>query len=222
MSMPSGIGSTGMSAVLQVEGADGKDQTKISPGKQHTPEASKRRPAALVPFDTTTPTATSTPPPSCGTGANYTYTSSQGASIEPGTSLVPGTQCDQCTATIPLPFTYYFYGQPYTSAIVGDNGTLAFVANGNGFSNLCIPRVSFNDAIMAHWDDLDMSNAASGHGIYVSTTGTAPNRRFNRIDLWCARQHRKQRYYRHATGYRQPVNAVCLQHSEQPLFRAKA
>src|SRR5205823_14488663 len=42
----------------------------------------------------------------------------------------------------------------------------------------CPPYRALGYALMPHWDDL-VASCDVGHGIYVSTTGAAPNRVFN-------------------------------------------
>src|SRR5207249_766348 len=120
------------------------------------------------------------PPPAPITTSDYSVTRVGNASIAPGTTLVPGSQCDECTTSIALPFTYYLYGQPYTSAILGSNGTMAFTSNSNNFGNVCLPRTTFSNAIFPHWDDLDTRAIVDpGLGIYTSVSGSAPDRIFN-------------------------------------------
>src|SRR5205823_1594011 len=70
-----------------------------------------------TPTDTLTPILTSTPtstPPACGPASDYVVATATGT-IVPGTTLVPGSQADDAVVSIPLPFTYYFYGVPFTS-----------------------------------------------------------------------------------------------------------
>ncbi len=133
----------------------------------------------LTPTITRTPTITPTPLPPCGSGADYVIDSSTGATIDPGTTLVAGTQCDDCTTLITLPFTFKFYNQSFTTARLSSNGNIQFASNNNGL-NTCLPASSLNYAIMADWTDLDMTASLNpGYGIYTSTTGSAPNRVFN-------------------------------------------
>jgi hypothetical protein len=125
-------------------------------------------------------TQASAPSGSCGPNADYVITQFFGAAITPGVSLVPASQCNQCTAIIPLPFVYNFYGQPFSSVIAGDNGTLAFSTNPNSYNNYCLPRPAYSNVIMAHWDDLDMRPTVDPNlGIFTSVSGVAPNRTFN-------------------------------------------
>jgi len=112
-------------------------------------------------------------------GSNYVVTESTG-SIVPGSTLVAGSQCTDCTAGIALPFTYYLYGQPYNSVVAGSNGVINFVGSQNDRFNECVPDSGSQVAIFPYWDHLDMSASIEpGLGIYTSVTGSAPNRIFN-------------------------------------------
>ena len=68
---------------------------------------------------------------------NYTFTTSAGNSIDPGTSLVPGSQADDATIAVTLPFSYSAYGTVYSSVRVGTNGNLQFTTASTAFTNAC-------------------------------------------------------------------------------------
>jgi len=125
---------------------------------------------------TATPAATATP--GCTVGPDYNVVVTTGATIVPGTSRVPGSICNSCTVQVTLPFTYSFYGTPYSQANVSNKGVLQFLSNTANGDNTCLPNALFNDAIFAYWDDHN-TNINDTMGIYTSTTGTAPNRIFN-------------------------------------------
>lgn len=110
---------------------------------------------------------------------NYVFTTSNGNAIVPGTSLVPGSQGDDVSATIALPFTYFVYGVPYNSVNAISNGNLQFNTANTSFSNTCpLPTTTnLGATFMPHWDDLWTLQA--GEGIYTSVSGIAPNRIFN-------------------------------------------
>jgi hypothetical protein len=97
-----------------------------------------------------------------------------------GVALNPTTgSLDDGSTFITLPFTFNFYGNPYTQAQVGTNGYITFdptVGNGSywessgGIPNTAAP----NNMICAPWCDFYLFNA--GHcGFQVN--GAAPNRR---------------------------------------------
>src|SRR2546423_370112 len=123
--------------------------------------------------------AASSPGPNVSTTTpNYTVTSSTGASIVPGDTDI-GNHCDDCTTGITLPFPVILYDQVFTSVIVSSNGTLQFVSNNTEFRNDCLPNGVFSYTIFPYWDDLYTQRADQGEGVFISVSGTAPNRIFN-------------------------------------------
>jgi hypothetical protein len=123
---------------------------------------------------TQTPTQTGTPTP-CS-NCDYTFTTSSGAAIVPGTTDL-GISCDDCTGHVDLPFTYILYDRPFNGMNVSSNGNVQFTSNGDQAGGSCLPFSAFDHAIYAHWDDL--ITACDGCGIFSSVTGSAPNRVFN-------------------------------------------
>lgn len=104
-----------------------------------------------------------------------------------GTDL--GLACDDCGATIPIGFTFDFYGRKHDQLTVSSNGYLTF---GGGPASLpvgsCPPRTHPpNSTIAVFWDDL---NPAAGGAIYSLLEGTAPFRRltiqWDQVPLWPA------------------------------------
>src|SRR5688500_955538 len=86
---------------------------------------------------------------------NYNMTTSTGNSIVPGTVLVPGSQGDDVSALITLPFTYQVYGVNYTQVRAISNGNLQFTTNNTSFSNTCpLPAAGHGVAFHPHWDDM--------------------------------------------------------------------
>ncbi len=128
---------------------------------------------------TSTPFPTPTAPPLPSACNNYAYVLEEG-SVVPGDTLVAGSQCDDCAVTVPLPFTYSFYGQEYNSAQLGSNGIVSFAGGDNDPLNECLPLEGMQASIAVYWDNLDMSSSmGAGLGIYTSVTNSAPNRIFN-------------------------------------------
>lgn len=109
----------------------------------------------------------------------YQVSQSQGVGITPGETLVAGTNCDDCVGTVTLPFTYNFYGTPFTAANVSSNGVLQFSSASADYGQfqICLPLGQFNNAIFAHWTDMQTNGA--GEGVFTSTTGEPGNRVFN-------------------------------------------
>ncbi|PKN23399.1 MAG: hypothetical protein CVU65_14105 [Deltaproteobacteria bacterium HGW-Deltaproteobacteria-22] len=120
----------------------------------------------------------------CGTGAchGYTRTNFTGtySQISGGTSLT--TDSDDATFSITLPFTFYYWGQAYTTAYACSNGWLHFgtnpgtseYSNGSSFPDSGDPA----NTLYPFWDDLDIDywDCWSSAGLRWETQGTAPNR----------------------------------------------
>ncbi len=131
--------------------------------------------------------------PSWGACPNATcagqYDISQiGGSIVPGTTDI-GNNCDDCSTTVVLPFSYTLYDQTYTGINLSSNGTASFTDTIAPYINLCLPDTADFTAgytIYPYWDDLKTDFGAGCDvypgetcGIYTSVSGTAPNRIFN-------------------------------------------
>jgi hypothetical protein len=116
----------------------------------------------------------------------YVVSQANGVGLTPGSTRVPTSACadpngpnDDCVGTVSLPFSYTFYGQTFQSASVSTNGVLQFssASNDYGQNQVCLPLSQFNNAIFAHWTDLQTNGP--GEGIFVSTTGDPGSRVFN-------------------------------------------
>jgi hypothetical protein len=90
---------------------------------------------------------------------------------------VPGTNCDDCSVAVALPFSFPFYDGVFNSVNVSSNGNIQFGSSNTTFTNSCLPTAIFNGAALPYWDDLYMVPA--GQGVYTSTSGIAPDRVFN-------------------------------------------
>src|SRR3989442_241235 len=82
------------------------------------------------------------PPTPCGPGSDYAISQSTGVSLVPGTNLVTGSQCNECTVSIDIPFTYDLYGQPFSSFNASSNGNIQFSSNNSTKSNVCLGTTS--------------------------------------------------------------------------------
>jgi hypothetical protein len=99
-------------------------------------------------------------------------------------SSLPAT-VDDDQAVVDLPFAASLYGQSFTQVTVSTNGLLAF---GNvdvryRWANECLSTAQFSTPVVAaYWDDLELRDdpgfAGAQEGVWHSTSGTAPNRRF--------------------------------------------
>jgi hypothetical protein len=127
------------------------------------------------PLFSPTPSSTSTPSPAA---TDYVVVASTGT-IVPG-SVDIGNHCDDCTTNISMPFPATLYEGHFFSAVIGSNGTLGFVSNGNDFTNDCVPTQAANFAILPYWDDLTTDTGSCANcGIFTSVSGSSPNRKFN-------------------------------------------
>ena len=106
-------------------------------------------------------------------------------------NLIPnnpsGYNDDYWTSPISLPFEFSFYGNCYTSLMIGTNGVITFdFTNQTSFGvcpflyELSIPNTNFPvlNAIYGVFQDLNYSNSSPTQSINYYTAGTAPNRVF--------------------------------------------
>ncbi len=121
-------------------------------------------------------------------GFGYMWTDAKGSITVPynwidvkgGTSLFGTTFNDSVSAAIPLPFSFTFYGSAKNSIYVSSNGWAGFKNPGTDSypTNTTIPSGSGPDSMLAvFWDDLQ-SSAGNNGGVYYSTVGSEPNRKF--------------------------------------------
>ncbi len=94
-------------------------------------------------------------------GPTFSWTDITGT----GTSVVLG---DDAGISVPLAFSFPFYGASKTSVNVCSNGYLTFGTTVNVFTNTAIPTATTpNDLIAAFWDDLNPTLGGTIH--YLST-----------------------------------------------------
>jgi gliding motility-associated-like protein len=92
---------------------------------------------------------------------------------------------DRWSNVIPLPFTFCYFGNSYTSCVISQNGQIGFdLSQANTFSpysTVPIPsnNPSLNNTIMGTWCDLYPFNSGwSGNRMNWDVYGVAPNRKF--------------------------------------------
>ena len=140
-------------------------------------------PQAFVPCGQTCTNLTAS---ALGGGSSTSYAVNQIAYNPPfpfnsGNAVLVHTD-DVWSSVIPLGFNFCFYGNTFSSAIIGSNGCLSFNTSNSGATNNWqipaggAPFTVWNDmfnSIMAPWQDLDPTNAGN---IYYNVGGTAPCR----------------------------------------------
>src|SRR5437764_10209637 len=114
-----------------------------------------------------------------GTGACWYDFTAGTATFVPGvTDLF--LDCDDCGVDVPLPFSVNLYGQSFTTVHVGSNGHATFGTPQDGFGITCPPPFGISgstEALAPFWGDQTVFES-DGHGVFTTTTGTAPNRTF--------------------------------------------
>jgi len=76
---------------------------------------------------------------------------------------------------IPLPFSFKFYGQDYSSVFIGTNGFISFGGGSTSYQQQTIPSATSPNALVAlAWADYNLTSGSIGY--FVS--GVAPNRKF--------------------------------------------
>jgi hypothetical protein len=112
----------------------------------------------------------------------YSFVDISGASG--GANILAGT--DDGTSVLTVPFTFQFYGQPFTLVCVSSNGALYFVTSAaactglTDFANTDISATSTpNDlpAVLPLWSDLTFQVSGAG-AVFYQTLGAPGTRRF--------------------------------------------
>ncbi len=120
-------------------------------------------------------------PRPCTTGcdANYEVTRISGAFGPAAGAPLPGSQCDDCTLPLTLPFPVHFYGEEFASVTLSSNGTIQFGSADPSATNTCLPAPPFQGALLPYWDNLDLRPTITNTfvpGIYTTVVGSTPGR----------------------------------------------
>ena len=149
-------------------------------------------PTTMCAGSTLTLTSTATPGTAGYTvsGTTYNFDPMSGATtlVSGGTnnssSNFTGSLDDGGWNSIPIPFTFNFYGSPYSALSVATNGNLQFGAGSTtvssyptstGGQNGLLPSTIMSNFIAGPWMDAVFSSTGT---IKYLTTGVAPNRKF--------------------------------------------
>jgi hypothetical protein len=116
--------------------------------------------------------------PSCESAPGGPYLRSISLALWVDACAAPGSQrvlvgSDEGVTQLPLPFTFSFYGVPYTSVRVSANGYLSFSDAAPQWVNSMLPTSTVPNSIFAFWDDLVMRD-----GVCLATYGASPDRLF--------------------------------------------
>ncbi|HTL80556.1 MAG TPA: nidogen-like domain-containing protein [Bacteroidia bacterium] len=91
---------------------------------------------------------------------------------------------DGSTASIPLPFSFCFYGTPVNSCFINNNGNVSFGASYGTFTANAFPDPNFI-MIAPFWADVDTRNPVSGL-VYYKITPTYMIVRWKNVDYYDA------------------------------------
>ena len=100
---------------------------------------------------------------------------------------------DAVSASIPMGFTFNFFGNDYTQLVISSNGNVQFTSASNGLLPYIIPTAggAIDNYIAFYQTDLDPGNGSGGSGdnqLQYTTTGASPNRIF-RLNFWRVDQY---------------------------------
>ncbi len=86
-----------------------------------------------------------------------------------------GITNDDQVRSIPIGFTFNFYGNNYTQVRVSSNGNLQFTTNNTAYLNNPLPDATMGYMIAPHWDDL-YPPSCPPPCVFYGVTGSPPNR----------------------------------------------
>lgn len=106
---------------------------------------------------------------------NYAFTASSGTftPITGGTAVATLLDDDAISAAIPIGFTFYFMGVPYTNVYASSNGFLSFKSTATSSWTNALSTGTARPLVAPFWDDL--GGTATGAASSYTTTGTAGN-----------------------------------------------
>ncbi|MDQ5824011.1 MAG: S-layer homology domain-containing protein [Chloroflexota bacterium] len=137
-----------------------------------------------------TPTVTGTPPTATATATASTGGSCYQVQVtETEGTIIPATEdtgayCDDCSPLINFPFPVRIYDRTFSQGYATSNGAIAFDMVSLAYGDDCIPNRNETYTLHAFTTDLctnqctEDNTACEGCGIFTSTIGEAPNRKF--------------------------------------------
>jgi hypothetical protein len=92
-----------------------------------------------------------------------------------GTVIAGLTNVDDASVSIPIGFTFPFFGAGNTTVFVSSNGLLTFGAANTTFTNADLTAVPAQAGIAAFWDDLHTGGGAADSNVFFEVSGSGPN-----------------------------------------------
>jgi hypothetical protein len=85
------------------------------------------------------------------------------------------TNQDDASVSIPIGFTFPFYGAGATTVFVSSNGLLTFGAANAEFTNADLTATPAQASIAPFWDDLHTAGAQPGSNVFFEVSGSGPD-----------------------------------------------
>ncbi len=92
-----------------------------------------------------------------------------------GTVITGLTNQDDASVSIPIGFTFQFYGANNTTVFVSSNGLLTFGSGSTAASNSDLTASPTQAAIAPFWDDLHTGGGVTGSNVFYQVLGTGAN-----------------------------------------------
>jgi hypothetical protein len=92
-----------------------------------------------------------------------------------GTVIAGLTNQDDTAVSIPIGFTFPFFGTSNTTIFVSSNGLLTFGSGNTTFTNADLTTVPAQAAIAPFWDDLHTGGGVAGSNVFFQTLGSGSN-----------------------------------------------
>ncbi|MBI1760867.1 MAG: putative Ig domain-containing protein [Acidobacteria bacterium] len=92
-----------------------------------------------------------------------------------GTVIAPLTGVDDVSTSIPIGFTFPFYGTNNTNVSVSSNGLLVFGGTDSTFTNSDLTTAPSLAGIAPFWDDQHTAGGVAGSNVFSQVSGAGPN-----------------------------------------------
>jgi hypothetical protein len=90
---------------------------------------------------------------------------------ETGTVIAGLTNVDDASVSIPIGFTFPFYGAPNTTVFVSSNGLLTFGTGNTAFTNADLTTTPAQASIATFWDDLHTGGGQPTSNVFFQVSG---------------------------------------------------